>query len=163
MREETPMIRKDIIDTEIKTPAENAQIFIHTVCVQFTVAMLIYMLFTSIFASQGAQLDIRMCWSFAALFVVTTTLQFVFFTPAIIKRMAYPLRLALFGVCLYVALAVAAVLMGWFPIDNAGYWVLFTIIFFAMLACATALANHRAKREERILNEKLGDYQKNNC
>ena len=155
------MMRKDIIDSERKTPAENMQTFVHTVCGEFTVAMVFYLFFTTLFSSQGAQLDIRMCWSFLALFVITTAVQFVFFTPTIIKRMSYPARLAGFGICLYAVLTLAAVSMRWFPVGILGNWALFTAIFLVSLAAAVAIANYKVKRDERILNEKLDEYRRN--
>lgn len=152
------MLRKEIIDTERATPAENARRFLVTVSAEFTVGMLFYLAFTSAFAAQGAQMELRVCWSMLALFVAATALQLVFFTPTFIKRMSYPVRLALFGVGLYVALAIAAVTMNWFPVEYVSAWVIFDITYLAMLAAATAIAHRKAKRDYRALNEKLAEY-----
>ena len=102
------------------------------------------------------------CWSVLGACVCAAILQLVFFTPVIIKRMAYPLRLFLFGVCLYAVLAALAVVMAWFPVDMVGAWVSFTVIYLVMLVAATAMFAVKHKREERALNEKLDEYRKNN-
>ena len=100
------MTRKDIIDTEARTPAENARTFLATLCVSFTATMVICMIFGTIFADEASKQGIMYCWSVLGACVCAAALQFVFFTPVVIKRMTYPLRLLLFGACLYVVLAV---------------------------------------------------------
>ncbi|SER67632.1 DUF3021 family protein [Parafannyhessea umbonata] len=152
------MTRKDIIDTERKTPAEGARTFLLMVCAEFSVAMIFYLFFTTLYASWGAHLDLWVCWSFLAIALVATTLQLVFFTPLVIKRMPYPLRIAAFGVCLYAVLSAVAVLVGWFPVESPGSWALFTTTFLVTLAIATAAASHRMRQEERTLNEGLSKY-----
>ena len=156
------MTRKDIIDTEARTPAENARTFLATLCVSFTVTMVICMIFGTIFADEASKQGIMYCWSVLGACVCAAALQFVFFTPVVIKRMTYPLRLFLFGVCLYVVLAVLAVTMGWFPADMAGAWASFTISYLVALAVATAAYAAKHRREERTLNEKLNEYRRNN-
>ena len=152
------MLRRDIIDTEMKTPAENARTFLSTLCVGFTVVMVVCMVFGSIFADDGARQGINYCWSILAACAIAAALQFVFFTPALIRRMAYPTRLAIFGICLYAILAVAAVAMNWFPVGVAGAWVSFTVTYLVILAAMTAFFHFKMKRDCRALNEKLAEY-----
>lgn len=156
------MTRKDIIDTEVRTPAENARSFLTTLCVSFTIMMVVCMALGTIFAGEESKQGIMYCWSLLGACVCTAALQFVFFTPTVIKRMAYPLRLFLFGICLYAVLAVLAVVMRWFPADMAGAWVSFTISYLVALAVATAAYAAKHRREERTLNEKLNEYRRNN-
>ena len=156
------MTREDIIDTEVRTPAENARAFLATLCASFTVMMVVCMALGTVFADEESRRGIMYCWSLLGACVCTAALQFVFFTPTVIKRMVYPLRLFLFGVCLYVVLAVLAVTMGWFPADMAGAWASFTISYLVALAVATAAYAAKHRREERTLNEKLNEYRRNN-
>ena len=156
------MTRKDIIDTEVRTPAENARSFLATLCVSFTIMMVVCMALGTIFAGEESKHGIMYCWSLLGACVCTAALQFAFFTPTVIKRMAYPLRLFLFGICLYAVLAVLAVVMRWFPADMAGAWVSFTISYLVALAVATAAYAAKHRREERTLNEKLNEYRRNN-
>ena len=157
------MTRKDIIDTEVRTPAENARAFLVTLCAPFTVLMVVCMALGTVFADEESKRGIMYCWSLLGACVCTAALQLVFFTPTVIKRMAYPLRLFLFGVCLYAVLAVLAVAISWFPADMAGAWASFTVSYLAALAVATAAFAAKHRREERVLNEKLGEYRKTNC
>lgn len=156
------MTRKDIIDTEARTPAENARSFLATLCVSFTIMMVVCMALGTIFAGEESKQGIMYCWSVLGACVCTAALQFVFFTPVVIKRMTYPLRLLLFGACLYVVLAVLAVTMAWFPIGMVGAWASFTVTYLVMLAAATAAFAVKHRREERTLNEKLDEYRRNN-
>lgn len=155
------MTRKDIIDTEVRTPTENARSFLVTLCVSFTIMMVVCMAFGTVFADEESKRGIMYCWSLLGACVCTAALQFVFFTPTVIKRMAYSLRMLLFGICLYAVLAVLAVTMGWFPTGMAGAWVSFTISYLVALAVATAAYAAKHKHEERALNEKLNEYRRN--
>ena len=156
------MSRKNIIDTEAKTPAENARTFFLTLCVGFTVVMVICLIFGTIFADAESQRGIAYSWSILATCAIAAALQFVFFTPTFIRRMSYPVRLAIFGVCLYAVLAAVAVAMSWFPVGMAGVWVSFTLTYLVMLAAATAFFSFKARREYRALNEKLAEYRSEN-
>lgn len=156
------MKRKDIIDTEQLTPAEGARSFLHTLCISFTTIMVVSMAIVTIFATGEARQQIMWCWSLFGSCVCAAALQLVFFTPVVIKRMAYPLRLFLFGICLYGVLAALAVTMSWFPTGAAGAWVSFTVIYLVMLAAATAMFAAERRLEERKLNEGLSEYLKNN-
>ena len=156
------MKRKGIIDTEVRTPAENARAFLHTLCISFTTIMVVSLAIVTIFATDEARQEIMWCWSLFGSCVCAAALQFVFFTPTVIKRMAYPLRLFLFGICLYAVLAALAVAMSWFPTGMAGAWVTFTVIYLVMLAAATAMFAVERRLEERKLNEGLSEYRKHN-
>lgn len=156
------MARKDIIDTEMRTPAENARAFMLTLCISFTAVMAALLIFGTIFADEGSRKLIVYCWSVLGACACSAVLQFVFFTPTVIKRMAYPLRLLLFGVCLYAVLAALAVTMSWFPTGMAGAWISFTAIYLVILVAITAMFAVKHRREERVLNERLGEYRKSN-
>ena len=154
------MTRKDIIDTEVRTPTQNAKTFLLTLCAIFTAVMVICMVFATIFANEESRQGILYSWSILGACVCAAALQFVFFTPIIIKRMTYALRLLLFGLCLYAVLVTLAITMSWFPVEMLGAWVSFTVTYLIMLAAATAIFAVKHKRQERILNEKLNEYRK---
>ena len=154
------MTRKDIIDTEVRTPAEHARTFLLTFCVGFTVLMIVCMILGSIFADEQAKQGIMYCWSLLGACVCATLMQFVFFTPTIIKRLSYPLRLLAFGICLYVVLAILAITMKWFPANEVGPWISFTVIYLATLAITTLFYEFKQRRESRKLNEGLSAYRR---
>ena len=154
------MINRDIIDTDKKTPAENLGQLVKSTCIGFTVAMIAFLALGTCFADGTAKQGINYCWSILAACVAVTALQFVFFTPAVIKRMAYTARLVLFSVCLYAALCELAVFLGWFPLSDPGAWVTFTVVYLAILAVLTLLFNAKLSRETRELNDRLAEYRK---
>lgn len=152
------MMKRTFIDTERKTPAENIKTCLHTLCSTFTVYTLILLVLGTIYADAEAQRGIGYCWSLFGACVLSTVLQFVFFTPTVIKHMSYALRTTAFGICLYAGLAAIAVTMQWFPVALTGAWVLFTVIYLAIFAAIGAVFAIKHKREERELNERLAEY-----
>lgn len=154
------MINRDIIDTDKKTPVENLGQLVKSICIGFTVAMTAFLALGTCFADEAAKRGIYYCWSILAACVAAPALQLVFFTPVVIRRMAYPARLALFGVCLYATLCALAVFLGWFPVSDPGAWVTFTIVYLAILAVLTLVFNAKLSRETRELNDRLAQYRK---
>ena len=154
------MTSRDIIDTDKKTPTENLTELVRSICIGFTVAMIALLAWGTCFADDAVKQGIYYCWSILAACVAAPALQLVFFTPTVIRRMAYPARLVLFGVCFYAALCALAVFLGWFPASDPGAWVTFTVIYLAILAVLTLVFTARLSRETRELNEGLAEYRK---
>lgn len=154
------MINRDIIDTDKKTPVENLGQLVKSTCIGFTVAMIAFLALGTCFADDTAKQGINYCWSILAACVIVPALQFVFFTPAVIRRMAYPARLVLFSVCLYAALCALAFVFAWVSADNPGAWVTFTVVYLAILAVLTLAFNAKLSRETRELNDRLAEYRK---
>ena len=154
------MIKRDIFDTEKKTPVENLGQLVKSICIGFTVAMVAFLALGTCFADDAAKQGIYYCWSILAACVIVPALQFVFFTPAVIRRMAYPARLALFGVCLYAALCALAFVFAWVPVNDPGAWVTLTVVYLAILAVLTLAFNAKLSRETRELNDRLAEYRK---
>ena len=82
------MIDRDIIDTDKKTPVENLGYLVKSICIGFTVAMIAFLALGTCFADDAAKQGINYCWSILAACVAVPALQLVFFTPAVIRRMA---------------------------------------------------------------------------
>lgn len=154
------MINRDIIDTDKKTPAENLEQLVKSICIGFTVAMIAFLALGTCFADDAAKQGIYYCWSILAVCVAAPALQLVFFTPAVIKRMAYTARLALFGICLYALLCVLAILFDWLPASNLGAWATFTVVYLVILAVLTLAFSVKLSRETSELNDKLAEYRK---
>lgn len=77
-------------------------------------------------------------WQIFALSLITALLQYAYFDESVIRKMRYSIRMALFAASLFATLAVFAVFGRWFPVDRAIPWLLFTLIFFLVLAIVTA-------------------------
>ena len=154
------MINRDIIDTDKKTPVENLGQLVKSTCIGFTVAMIAFLALGTCFADDTAKQGINYCWSILAACVTVPALQFVFFTPAVIRRMAYPARLVLFSVCLYAApLCIGVCLCLGFR-GQPRAWVTFTVVYLAILAVLTLAFNAKLSRETRELNDRLAEYRK---
>lgn len=154
------MINRDVIDTDKKTPVENLGYLVKSICIGFTVAMIAFLALGTCFADDAAKQGIYYCWSILAACVAASALQLVFFTPAVIRRMAYPARLVLFGVCLYAVLCALAFIFAWVPASSPGAWVTFTVVYLAILAVLTLVFNAKLSRETRELNDRLAEYRK---
>ena len=152
------MIDRDIIDTDKKTPVENLGQLVKSI--GFTVAMIAFLALGTCFADDNAKQVIYYCWSILAACVAAPALQLVFFTPAVIRRMAYPARLALFGACLYATLCALAFIFAWVSVSNPGAWITFTVVYLAILAVLTLVFNAKLSRETRELNDRLAEYHK---
>lgn len=139
---------------------ENLGYLVKSTCIGFTVAMIAFLALGTCFADDTAKQVINYCWSILAACVAVPALQFVFFTPAVIRRMAYPARLALFGVCLYAALCALASVFAWVSANNPGAWATFTVVYLAILAVLTLVFNAKLSRETRELNDRLAEYRK---
>ncbi len=105
-------------------------------CVVFTAAMVLWCAAGLIFAGPVEGIVITLSLLFAC--VLLTTLQVLWFTEAVVRRLAYPARIAGFGLTALPALAGCAAAGGWFPVSNAGAWVTFVAIYLATLIAITA-------------------------
>lgn len=156
------MTRRDIIDTEERTAAENARTFLDGLCIAFTLAMVACMALGTCFADESTRQGIMFCWSIFGACACAAALQFVFFTPVLIKKMAYAPRLLAFGLCLYAVLVALAMAMSWFPVGEPGAWASFTMIYLVVLAGMSGFFAVRQRREERMLNDCLSEYRREN-
>lgn len=147
-----------IIDTEKKSAGEYLKMLVTNFCIAFTIFMLFSMVFGMIFADAEARTGIMYCWGIAGAMLGAVIMQLVFFTPLVIRRLGYAIRVALFGVGFYAVLTPLAALFGWFPTDIPGAWVSWTVIYVIALALFTVLFTLVYRRETKALNEKLERY-----
>lgn len=151
-----------IIDPEKVSAGKALKDLAVNFCIMFTLFTLFSCVFGLAFADEAAKPGIIMCLAIGAVMLACAVLQSVFFTPILIKRMGYGLRLALFGACLYVLLALCAVALDWFPAQNAGAWIGFTVAYLVILALMTALFTAIHRRSIKELNEGLERFKEEN-
>lgn len=132
--------------------------FAVTLSVSFTTIMVIAMAAGSILAPSESQAGIVYCWSIFGACAVAALLQAVFFTDLVLKRAGDAIRVGLFGACLYGALAIVAAVARWFPVDNPGAWVAFTVIYLAVLVALTTVFRLMERRQAREFDEMLEKY-----
>lgn len=105
-------------------------------CVVFTVAMALWCAAGLIFAGPVEGIVVTLSMLGAAL--AMCALQALWFTEAVLTRPSYPARIAGFALTALPALALCAALGGWFPLENAGAWVSFVVIYLVATALITA-------------------------
>lgn len=147
-----------IINPDRVTPGGIIKELLTNFCIGFTLLVLFSCIFGLIFADEAAKPGILMCISIGVAMFVCAVLQLIFFTPVVFKRMSYPFRLTLFGVSLYIVLALYGAYFNWFPADNAGAWVAFTLTYLVILALMSIIFTLINKRETKALNDGLADF-----
>ena len=104
-------------------------------CVYFTIAMLFWCVAGLMFAGpvEGVVITLSLLLAMGLL----TLLQTLWFTPLVARRMHYPVRIAGFCLTGLPALALCAAVGSWFPLDNAGAWASFVVIYLVATALLT--------------------------
>lgn len=85
-------------------------------------------------------------------------LQQIWFNWEGTLRWSYPVRLAWFGVTLFASLAACAWLGGWVPKGNLWAWLIFSLVFLAILAVLTVVIGHSLRRQGVDYKRQLEDY-----
>ena len=128
-------------------------------CAIFTVAMALWSVVGLAFA--GPEYGLVVTLSLLGACLLLAALQSLWFTDRWIRSLAYPARLLGFGLCSFAALAVCAYAGRWFPQDDPGPWLSFTLIYLAVLGVATAAYAIRYRRDSQDLAEALRCYRQN--
>lgn len=149
------MERRDIKASESIAMSKRLKGLCLNTCVGFTLFMVMCMIFGSIFADEDAKRGIFYCWSILGACAVAAVMQFVFFTDALIRHLSYPVRLILFGICLYAILAGMAFAFAWFPMENPGAWISFSVIYLLIFAAISLCFHLCEKRQTKLMNERL--------
>lgn len=147
-----------IIDTEKKAAGEYAREFFTNACIAFAIAMVFFLAADMIFPDDNYASDTMLCWGLLVACIVSSGLQLVFFTPALIKRMSYPVRATLFGLCFFPVLAGIAALFSWFPVEYPAAWIGFTVIYLVLLGVMSLVFSCVCKRQIKALNDNLAAY-----
>lgn len=100
-------------------------------CTMFTLFMTIGSI--AVIAFTGPQYGLVMTLSLLAASLLFAILRGIWFTDKLIRKRAYPARIAGFGITGFVALAACAWIGRWFPADNIWAWVSFSVIFLVIL------------------------------
>lgn len=106
-----------------------------TICVFFTVAMIVSLCLGYAFAGPSYGLNIS-----TSLLLATAgmgILQAIWFSGVFIRKLSYPVRIACFGVMAFFVISGCALIGAWFPIDNAGDWLTFALVFVVILVAMT--------------------------
>lgn len=99
------------------------------ICLCFTASLIIYMVIDM--ACGGEAMRYSLIWQLLGLCIVITVLQFTFFSDKVLKKPSYAVRMALFGVVTLLVCCGFAWGFRWFPLEEAGAWATFFLIFLA--------------------------------
>lgn len=147
-----------IIDSEKASPCNALKELLVNFCIGFTLLILFSCIAGLIYADEAAKPGIIMCLSIGVAMLICAVLQLIFFTPVFIKRMGYVWRLSFFGICLYAILALCGTAFSWFPTDNFGAWIAFTVTYLIILAFMSVVFTLINKRNIKTLNHKLSEF-----
>lgn len=149
-----------IIDTEQTTAGTYAKDFFINACIAFAIAMFFFLAAGTFFKGESHVSTVMMGWGLLVASIVSSALQVVFFTPALIKRMGYPTRATLFGICFYPVLAGIGALFSWFPVEYPAAWISFTVIYLLILGILSLVFSCMYKRQIKTLDENLAAYKR---
>ena len=128
-------------------------------CIGFTVAMIAFLALGTCFADDTAKQGINYCWSILAACVTVPALQFVFFTPAVIRQMAYPARCAVRRLPLRSPLCIGVCLCLGSREQPRGVGYLHGCLS-RHPGGPHSCFNAKLSRETRELNDRLAEYRK---
>lgn len=126
--------------------------------IRATIFMLMSMVFGMIFADDASKEGIMFCWTIAGVMLGGAILQMVFFTPTVIKRLGYAPRVIAFSVVLYGMLYACGATFGWFPVNDAGALVGFTITYLLILGVLSVIFTIVYRKDIAALNKGLRDF-----
>lgn len=101
----------------------------------FTGAMFFYLFFSWLYDNQTV--STTMLWTLLLVSIAASLIQGICFSNWIIKKMRYTRRSLLFVLLFLPTLAFAAWKAEWFPMEEAGAWVVFIGMFFLIFIVMT--------------------------
>ena len=143
--------------------------FLSKVFMIFGITMLILNIFVCLFGEDAKNvstifslgsdgLSIKTIFQFLLAVFVLVTVETIFMTEAVIKKMNIGLRTALTFLCIFAATVLFVVLFGWFPVDKAIPWILFIVCFALSAAISTFISVLSEKQENQKLEEALRKF-----
>lgn len=106
------------------------------ICLCFTASILIYSVIDMCFG--GEKMRYSLIWQLLGLCAAISGLQYVFFSGHVMKKTSYALRMGLFGALILGVCCGFAWAFRWFPLEEAGAWVTFLVIFLAAFVLISA-------------------------
>ncbi|MDE6840802.1 MAG: DUF3021 family protein [Oscillospiraceae bacterium] len=128
------------------------------VALSYAAAMCIYLFFLFVFRQEGAALP--QLFSVLLASVAAGTMQVVAFSDLLFKKLAYGWRMMTFFIAFGAVLIGIATGFGWFPVENAGAWATFLVIFVLIFAAITAGIEIYYRASGRRWDDKLDWYRK---
>ena len=124
----------------------------------YTATMCIYMIFLWMFEQETVQLSTL--FSLLLVCIAAGTMQVAAFSDLLFKKLAYGWRMMTFFIAFGAVLIGIATGFGWFPVENAGAWATFLVIFVLIFAAITAVIEIYYRACGRRWDDKLDWYRK---
>ena len=125
----------------------------------YTGAMCYYLFFLFLFKQQTAEWTVL--FSLLLVSIAAGSMQLIAFSSLVIKKLSYGWRMAVFALPFFAVLAGVAVAFEWFPIDQAGAWVWFVLIFLAIFLFITVGFEIYYRITGRRYDDRLEWYRRN--
>ena len=129
-----------------------------SVCVLYTAAMFIYLVFCTVFHNE--EISLTMLWTLFIVSVVATLIQGICFSNWIFKKLRYTWRSVLFVVLFLPTLTFFAWKAEWVPMEQAGAWAMFIGMFFLTFIIMTIGFDIYFRVTGRKYDGMLGQYRK---
>ena len=127
-------------------------------CMIFTAAMFFYLFFCMVFDHRAV--STTMLWTLFWASAGASLIQAVCFSDWIIRKMRYTRRSLLFVVLFLPVLTLMAWKGGWFPMEQAGAWVMFIGMFFLIFIVMTIGFDIYFRLTGRKYDGMIGQYRK---
>lgn len=111
--------------------------------------------YSSIFALGSEGISLATLAQFFCLAVIISTLRWVFFTDALIKRLPIVVRCMLMVAGVVLSVGILAAVYGWFPVNQVLPWVMFLICFLICAAISVAVSVWKEKSDNQKMQAAL--------
>ena len=125
-------------------------------CISFTVATLV---FTAFDYSKETMRRERI-YEMLLICVVATVLQYILFSGNVVKRLSYLWRMVLFAGIMLLVVSACAALFQWFPMGQAGSWMVFVGCFLAGYVIISLVFEVGFRLRRKVYDDALGRYKK---
>ncbi len=113
---------------------------------------------STIFSFGGDALGVKTLMQFLLAAFILVSIETVFMTDTVIKKMKTPMRICLVFVSIFAVVSLFVAIFGWFPTNMAVPWIMFIICFGVCSAVSTFISAISERQENKKLEEALKRY-----
>ncbi len=113
---------------------------------------------STIFSFGGNALGVKTSMEFLLATIILVSIENLFMTDAVIKKMKMPVRICLMFVSIFAVVTLFVAIFAWFPTDMALPWILFIICFAVCSAVSTLVSAISERQENKKLEDALKRY-----
>lgn len=113
---------------------------------------------STIFSFGSNALAVKTNLQFLLATFLLVSLETLFMTDAVIKKMKMPLRICMMFLSIFATVMLFVTIFGWFPTNMAMPWILFIICFVACSTVSTLISAISERQENKKLEDALKRY-----